>query len=297
MRIHKEEHSALLEPGNTSVLEWPVSADYMIYNGQIVPTRDEVRTSFPLLRSDLFLSFARLGSSGEPSEGSILRWVSQYGLLKRKGQRQPEEPERWLEPPGDEVVEQQPVSLEEFRVEVRTMRQLLVLYSDVRERNAPAVMDRWFFNPPPPWPNTPRSLVDRYLARHLERDRIAYGGKERQHLEEIVIDVPSVYFKRAVDIIRRCLNEKLASSQPLLAWYPWDRPEPSFTFIGLVPWYDAPDLLTGMYLQLFVVVANKKPTRRCENPACRMPFPVTRRNRRFCNDTCRSNARHYRDIS
>ncbi len=30
------------------------------------------------------------------------------------------------------------------------------------------------------------------------------------------------------------------------------------------------------------------------NPACGMPFPVTRKNRWHCNATCRSNAPNYR---
>jgi hypothetical protein len=296
MRLHKEETGALPESGNDSLLEWPVCTEgYWVWNGQeVYPRGDQTRVTFPLMNSELFLSFARLGSNGEPSKDSILKWIHQHGLLRRKGQRQPEEPARWLESTQGEVVEEQSISLEDFRVEVRTVHQLLSLYSDVRERNADRVMDRWFFNPPSLWPNTQRSLVDRYLERHLERDRIDYGGKERRYLEEIAINVHGVYLKRAIDLIRRCLNEKLAPSQPLLEWNWWDRPEPSSTSVGFMHWYDVPDLLTGMYLQLYVVVANKKPTRRCGNPACRMSFPVTRRNKRFCNDSCRSNARHYR---
>ena len=55
-----------------------------------------------------------------------------------------------------------------------------------------------------------------------------------------------------------------------------------------------PDLLSAIYLQFVLFVTDNKPVRRCENPPCGMPFPVTRRGKRFCNATCRSNARHYR---
>jgi hypothetical protein len=55
-----------------------------------------------------------------------------------------------------------------------------------------------------------------------------------------------------------------------------------------------PDLLSAIYLQFYLMLTNNKPMRLCENPVCRMPLPVTRKDRRFCGATCRSNARHYR---
>lgn len=55
-----------------------------------------------------------------------------------------------------------------------------------------------------------------------------------------------------------------------------------------------PDLLSGIYLQFYLFVTDDTPMRHCENPACGMQFPVTRKGKRFCNATCRSNARHYR---
>src|SRR5947209_5544604 len=193
MRIHKTEYRSPLEPGNNSVLEWPVCVKgYSVWQGWVYAHSDETRITFPLMKhNELFLSFAKLGAKGEPSKDRIVRWVSQHGLLKCKEQLQPEEvPERWPERTQDEVTEPQPfMTLKEFREEVRTMHQLLSLYSDVRERNAAAVMDRWLLNPPPLWTNTPRSVVDKYLERHqahLERYRTTRGEEEQRHLEQIV---------------------------------------------------------------------------------------------------------------
>ena len=58
-------------------------------------------------------------------------------------------------------------------------------------------------------------------------------------------------------------------------------------------WY-CPDLLSAIWLQLYLAMTGASPMKVCENPACRTPFPSTRKNKRFCTDTCRSNARHYR---
>jgi hypothetical protein len=58
--------------------------------------------------------------------------------------------------------------------------------------------------------------------------------------------------------------------------------------------WEVPDLFSALYLQFFLMMTNNLAMRRCENPACGLPIPATRRNRKFCNPTCRSNMRHYR---
>ena len=40
--------------------------------------------------------------------------------------------------------------------------------------------------------------------------------------------------------------------------------------------------------------ADSLPMRRCVISTYGTPFPLTRANRRVCNDTCRSNLRHFR---
>jgi hypothetical protein len=58
--------------------------------------------------------------------------------------------------------------------------------------------------------------------------------------------------------------------------------------------WECPDLISAVYLQFYLMMTNNLAMRRCENPGCGLPIPVTRKNRRFCNPTCRSNMRHYR---
>jgi hypothetical protein len=58
--------------------------------------------------------------------------------------------------------------------------------------------------------------------------------------------------------------------------------------------WECSDLISAMYLQFYLLMTRSLEMRLCENPACGMPLPATRRNRKVCNSTCRSNVRHYR---
>lgn len=114
---------------------------------------------------------SRLGFRGQPSEESVLSWVSRHGLLGREGGPQLEEPsERWGEPPTEDEIAQRPATLQEFREEVRTIRQLLSLWTDVRSRDGAAVLES-FVDPPTLWSDTPPSWVDRFYDRY----RVAFG--------------------------------------------------------------------------------------------------------------------------
>jgi hypothetical protein len=292
MQLHKTERGILLEAGNELLLKWPVSAKYRMTGGRIVPTTTEFQITSPLSKPELYLSFSRLGFRGQPSEESVLSWVCRHGLLRREGEAKLEEPpERWGDPPTEDEIAQRPTALEEFREEVRTFRQLLALWTDVRARDGAAVLES-FVDPPTLWPDTPLSWVDRFYDRY----RAAFGKKYRQVIEESGQDTHSLHLKLGLDIVLRTINAKLGpSSQLLLGWNWWDAPHPASTSVALVQWYGVPDLLSAMYLQLNSLVTHNLLMRRCESPTCRQPFPVTRRNKRFCNDTCRSNARHSRN--
>lgn len=55
-----------------------------------------------------------------------------------------------------------------------------------------------------------------------------------------------------------------------------------------------PDLLTAIYLQFYFMMVGFLPMKICENPKCQSPFAATRKDKAYCSDSCRSNARHYR---
>ena len=56
--------------------------------------------------------------------------------------------------------------------------------------------------------------------------------------------------------------------------------------------WHSPDLISAIYLQLFLLATKNTPMRFCD--ACQTPLPAKPRHKRFCNPTCRSNGRNHR---
>jgi len=138
---------------------WPVAESYKIAGGWIYAEVKERNTGTKvsnLADPGLFLSFARLGSHGEPSKGSILSWVKQYGLLRAEQGKD----RRILRPA--------PLKLENFRAEVLCAYQLLNLYTNIRTENIGALratIMEGARRPYSEWPNTPRTAVETDIAR------------------------------------------------------------------------------------------------------------------------------------
>jgi hypothetical protein len=57
--------------------------------------------------------------------------------------------------------------------------------------------------------------------------------------------------------------------------------------------WNCPDLLSAIYLQLYLWMTESLPMRRCVNPPCGTPFPLTRKDKQVCSRSCGSNLRHY----
>jgi len=300
VRIKQKEFKDLVGFGSKLLLEWPVATRHRISAGKIQPHTSDTRITFPLLENDLFLSFARLGNHGEPSEKSILRWVDKHGLLRAKQKPQFETLEKWGTWANEEVIEPAPITLQEFRTEVRTAYQLMTLYRDIRARDAEAVINR-FVDPPDLWPHASPSLVDKHVSNNLEAASKKYqvtpehaGKKQRANVEETRgVNVEATYLHAGLDILIRCVNRKLWDVRPWLEWNWWDVPSEASTSIGLERWWICPDLLSAMYLQFYLLVTDKTPMRICANPNCRMPFPAKPTHRKFCKDGCRSTGRNY----
>ena len=84
MRLSKKVFGGLVGQGNNVALKWPVARRHRVSAGKVVPLTSDARTTFPLLKADLFLSFANLGKNDVPSEKSVLAWVDRHGLLREK---------------------------------------------------------------------------------------------------------------------------------------------------------------------------------------------------------------------
>lgn len=268
-------------------LEWPLASSYILWQGKIYPNPGRERRfppRSPLSRSDLFLSFTRLGAQGDPDENRIKDWVSRNGLLTRKYETL--DGAAILE---DRMVNQQPITLDAFREEVARARTLLILYTEIRHRDVQALVYR---------SQQPQTSVDRELASYLSSD----AAPEKRM--EILLGPPVPPMLSVAD---KVLSDKVSASVSSvgLRAAPGFQPPIMTTDEGMSSHvktvlanyrigqaYNCPDLLSAMYLQFYFLITQNRPVRRCE--MCATPFPITRKDKRFCNATCRSNARNYR---
>ena len=258
-------------------LSWDVRRYALSLNGEVhVAGKDVVRTGFPLADDDLFLSFVRLGAQGNPAPNRVLGWVREHGLLTL----------------GDDGRgEQAPISLKDFRAEVRQAREMLRLYAELKGGDAEAVAARLEVSRPPfdvargrNWRLNVQLASVRYMLRSL--------------LEMTAADVDlHAGYDALADALTRKLDRvrvRLGASFPAIAVPAGDVPKIPESAYGLTQGWSCPDLLSGLYLQFYLMIYKNRRMRRCDSPICGLPFPLTRTDKRFCNDTCRSNARHYR---
>ena len=297
MKIDKRDVARLLEGFSDphSVSLWEVAKSYKILRGVIYaddpqpvfrgeidaddlqPDELRVRGVVSFGDPDLFFSFARLGARGEPSESSILRWVSEHGLLRReKGPR------------SDTDVNQAPISVADFRAEVLRACQLLTLYMNIREEDFEALESKIGGidekrHLSSYWPHTPRTDLEIFFANCRDVPP-EWGNVEAWDDVYIALVALTGEVKDRLADVR--LDFDIFSNYP--------GAQSSGSDYRIPRSWDCPDLLSAMYLQFYLLITDSEPVRRCQNPACGLPFPATRKNKRFCNATCRSNARNYR---
>jgi hypothetical protein len=266
---------------------WALASRYKIVGGWIYPEggRKANSTYAPLEEQDLFLSFARLGARGEPSENSMLQWVSKRGLLTRHNKEG--RAGRALVDRRTNLVNQAPISMENFRAEVLCAHQLLTLYTAIKTEDSAtirAICDEGKRHRASRWTNTPPTTLEEFLAPHRESSTTEYQLLDHHNVWIALIALGGIVKKRVANV-RLDIGD--THDDPNLPW-------PLTGTHRLTRRYRCEDLLSTMYLQFYLFITGDKPMRHCENPACGMPLLVTRKDKRFCNDTCRSNARNYR---
>jgi hypothetical protein len=301
------------------IMVWPQAARYKVAAGYIDLEPGHNLGGFPppapFVDPDLALSFARLGARGEPSPQQIEKWVSRYGLLFRKDTGLP----------GDRVladgrVNQKPMEVRKFTREVFRFRDLLSLYVDIRDMNATALNERCF---------EPQSAVDRELAAYVLPGVVEDGVSEdypfwERHDRFLKVLPSAMVIDRVIALADHFLADQLSASlddvrlrmlpgfqtsysadeedqrAQMKLWMDWRladfksryrRTAPSARYRLAFSWH-SPDLISAIYLQLFLLATKNTPMRFCE--ACQTPIPAKPKHKRFCNSTCRSNARHRR---
>jgi hypothetical protein len=303
MRIRNNEVEGSFEFDEAwlgEIMVWPQAKRYKVAAGWINLEPGSNLRHFPppapFADPDLALSFARLGARREPSPQRIEKWVSRYGLLFRKDQRLPGD--RILE---DGRVNQKPMEVYEFTREVSRFRDLLRLYTEIRERNVTAVIQRSF---------EPHSAVDQELADYVLSCQ-TQDGLPPARLDRALEASFSLSLNPEMALADQFLADQLSASlagvrlrmvpgfkiphgasqedQRALVMSLFNSPSSRYR-LGF-SWH-CPDLISAIYLQLFLLATKNTAMRFCE--ACQTPLPAKPKHKRFCNPTCRSNGRNHR---
>lgn len=229
----------------------------------------------PLQDPDLFLSFARLASRVRPSERSVLRWIRKYGLLHRADDRL-----ETITAYGG--LNQAPILVKDFAAEALEARSALDLYSDLNREGIEGFRKRLGVLRERYETGGVLSEMDRYFVREWGKRADKASMYDSGTFQLMATAVLESFVKDKLEGVRLALwHEEYA----LGSWADRYRPTQS---------WECPDLISAVYLQFYLMMTNSLAMHRCENPGCGLPIPATRKNRKFCNPTCRSNMRHYR---
>ena len=331
MRLDKAETVGLFRSGEArEIFMWPRAERYRIIQGTIFADGDRLAEDdrpydengkprkylnftrwSPLSDPQLFKSFARLASHNGPSDKRILKWVHEHGLLHRANTTL--SGDAFLSNGG---VNQASMAVLDFKAEVYFLRALLELYVQIRELRTNEIEMRI---------TNPTSPVDEALALGFD-SRAAFtfpnGLIDPRGMKYLLAlstkpygTAPDVTLHHADGVLCDLVSEKLEGIRPRLTrGFALPREASSLTMsqlqslpedeakkvfdppktYWLQPSWSCSDLLGAIYLQFFLWVSGNKPVHICENERCRMPFPLTRKDKRFCSDACSAGALYHR---
>lgn len=257
-------------------LTWYVAEEYTINNHHeiIVKKLGDTSPYYPLKEAKLFTSFTRLGRYTHLSDAKILKWVSDYGLLKREPNEK--NPLMWSQ------AVQVPMKITEFIREVDEARSASLLYYDLTWGGIESLIRRLRDVRENPSTYRPPSELDKNLLslwedelNNVRRDRSMrwmYTGGEFEHFLKRKLSGVNISLFTPIDECH--LNPDIIA--------PAYRPRRSWS---------CSDLVSVMYLHFYLWVTGALPMRLCDNPKCRTPFPVTRTTKKVCSPGCRSSWR------
>jgi len=267
----RQNIEGLLHPYEARLIyEEPQHEGYWIAEGRIVKVYSPlwVTNPSPLVQRDLFVSFARLGAKGDPSEAKIKKWVKKYGLPEARIRIGRDDYERARV--GSQSRRQASMTVAEFKRQVRDARQFLILYAEVARHETDKIRSRI---------DQPKSRLDREVRRR-------FRSPDHRALTATSVEGGWRMDKRALCAALPVLveNVRVYVSEVRI------RPE---VFLDDV-WqsYECPNLLYALYLQFYLMILNRLPMNYCEYRKCRTPFPAGRSDHVTCSVTCRSNLRN-----
>ena len=158
---------------------------------------------------------------------------------------------------------------EDFCREVLFIRQMLVLYEAAQTQNPDVLNHLPAAGGVGGWRYT--------LPTEIDTNKRTYG-----------LEIPDRSLAGAWDLFRLALQEKMKDVRPTFAV----SAEPADDSKFRQAWY-CRDLLSAIYLSFYLFATGGNPVGYCQ--ACGQPMKLTRSDKRYCNPTCRSNARHRRN--
>lgn len=282
--VHRDEFVGLIDDEWVARISclWPVADGYSVAGGWISPRSNagtvegrKIRLpSSPLTKPGLFLSFARLGKGlgegGAKTNRSIQGWVEQHGvpLDERKGLEVADSP-KGKDPWGPAAM-----TAEGFKTQACRAWWLLDFYTDIRSQDVERIKGRV---------RNPKSSLDKRLRETFEAASYEWGIVSTGQARDVLW--------LGFCVLAEVVEESLSGVRLGVSIHSPDMFDPESPKFKQA--LHCPDLLSAMYLEFHLLMTRKTPMRRCESPICGLPFPLTRKDKRFCNNTCRSNSRHH----
>ena len=261
----------LLHPYEARLIyEEPQHEGCWIAQGKIVKvySRWWVINPSPLVERDFFVSFARLGARGDPTEAKIIRWVGKYGLPETRVRTEPEDYERVRV--DSRTLRQASMTVAEFRHQVRYARELLILYAQTARHETDKIRSRI---------DKPESTLDKEVRKrfrsssHKALTLTSVEGGRRMDTRALCAAFPVL-----VESVKEYISDVRIRPEAFLdeAWQS----------------YECPNILSALYLQFWLMILNRLPMRYCDYEKCGTPFPFGRSDNEMCSATCRSNKRY-----
>jgi hypothetical protein len=288
-RIKRRELEDLIDAVEAeNVIQLPQPETVGISDGRIWVKPNRFFVVRPLESSDLFMSFAKLAASGEPSEARIKRWVSRFGLpVQVAPNRRGPVTSKVVEVSDQDgtatltIPDYDPVSMEvrEFREEALYAHDLLDTYLKIRDEDAAGLRAKI---------RGPKSRLDREFCNAFKENQRRWGLYAGPDTGRDLPDGMTYHELRdhLTILAAQCalgeITTRLVSGVQLRVGVLDTR--------GLTSSWTCSDLRSALYLQFYRLIIKSKPIRYCDN--CGQPFEATRSNRRFCDPSCRSGIRY-----
>ena len=250
-----------------SLCHWPVAKSYWMYGGKIHADPEagwKQTMTKPLADPNLFRTFSNLGARGDDlPEAAILTWVRKHGLLRLR------DPNKHPFYTDDKIlINQAPITPDEFRREARLAYEALTLFEAIRSENFGALRPRISREriDPPHRPGT-GGLANMFV----DGQRVPIVELDCEPTDEALLRVAKVGLEYFVE---GCLKG-MSPAFDHLSSHP--RPEevyrPSLRF-------RIPDLYTAIWYQFARLITDTRPVKYCE--ICEKPIPDPRKDQLTC---------------